>query len=288
MPKTKILILGSASWLGSLIIPKLHDNDFEISATCYNHIIDFSNPIKHYKAKTLKDYQSILNVGQFDVIINFLRGENKEGYDIHQSIISYCKNNPTQYVFCSSALALESYNNQVLTEDKAAMAESEYGLFKANCEKMLYDSGIDWSVLRFSSLQGHCKHKTVRNEHFLKQLNKGITISVDQKVIQNRMFADDAIDIILKIVEEKHTGIFHLGTIDASDEIDFLKKQAQLFGYGQNLVKSSTNIRNVNLNCIPNRIHQLFPATRFFTEEDTLQKVFQVKALKKYYTVDVV
>ena len=288
MPKSKILILGSASWLGSLIIPQLNESDFEISATYYNHVIDFSTPLKHFKAKTLKDYQDILKVGQFDVIINFLRGENREGYNIHESVIDYCKHNPTHYVFCSSALALESYENEPLTEDKTAMAESEYGLFKANCEKMLYDAGIDWSILRFSSLQGYCAHKTVRNEHFLKQLHKGNTISVDQKVFQNRMFANDAVAIILKLIEEKHTGIYHLGTVDASDEIDFLKKQAQLFGYDRDLVIPKTNFRNVNLNCIPQKIHQWFPASEFFTEQDTLQKVFQIKALEKYRTVDVV
>lgn len=281
MHKSKILVLGSASWLGSILISKLDRDKFEITATYFNRILDFTEGVKLTKAKSINDYKQILN-DDFDIIINFLRGEDENGFNIHLEIIDYCKASKAYYSYCSSALALDACTNKDLTEDKLAQANSDYGMFKARCERMLYDSPIDWSIFRFSSLQGYCAHKNIRNEVFLKQLQQNNTVFVDQKVFQNRMYADDAVDIILEVLTNKITGILHLGTTDASDEIDFLRKQARLFGYHADLVMPKKNIRNVNLNCIPERIHQIFPKSRYFTQADTLEKLSGISAYNIY------
>lgn len=279
----RILVLGSASWLGSILLAKLNLENFKVSATYYNTCLNFGNEIHHVEAKKLKDYKSILKAQEPEIIINFLRGENEEGLKIHQEIKHYCESNPgSHYIYCSSALALDAHKNTSLTEDVLAKATSDYGSFKADCERMLYDSTMDWTILRFSSLQGYCQHKKIRNEHFLSQLKQGEVIKVDEQVIQNRMFVEDAVDLILRIIDEKHTEIIHFGTTDASDEIDFLRKQAQCFGYNPEQVVSSGKLRNVNLNCIPNKIHRINEASLNFTENDTLQKIQHIPTYQKY------
>jgi dTDP-4-dehydrorhamnose reductase len=283
VPHKRILVLGSASWLGSSLINKLGNTKFDITSTYFNTLLNFDSKVNLINAISLNNHKQLLESSEFHVIINFLRGENEEGYHIHKEIINYCKSyTDCHYIYCSSALALDAYENQSLTEYKTAKAKSDYGVFKANCEKMLYDSGIDWTVLRFASLQGYCKHKIVRNENFLNQLKEGKTIKVDKHVFQNRMYVEDAIDLIIKIIEIKQTGIIHLGTIDSSDEIDFLKKQARLFGFNSNLIQYSGNSRNVNLNCIPKKIHLLSEKSIKFTEDDTLNKVFSISEFNKY------
>ena len=96
------------------------------------------------------------------------------------------------------------------------------------------------------------------------------------------MFVDDMILIVEKIIEDKINGIIHIGTIDTSEEIDFLRKQANLFGYSSDRVKSNGNIRNVNLNCKPKTILELSDGSFKVTEEDTLKRINSIKEFDKY------
>ena len=283
MSKKTVLVLGSASWLGSLFLSKIDKSDFSITATYYNTFLNFDESIDLVEAKLISSYISFIDSIQPDCIINFLRNDNYKELDIHKEIIEYCENNELcHYVICSSVLALDGYKNKALTEDLLAKSISDYGIFKSKCEEMLYDTRIKYSILRFASLQGYCNHKVVRNEYLLRQLKNGQSIRVDQKVIQNRMFADDAVDLMIKIVEQQITGIIHLGAIDSSDEIDFLRKQAVFYGYKKERIIPKKYIRNANLNCIPKKIHEISPDSKQFTEADTLSKIFKIDEYLKY------
>ena len=282
--RNKILILGSSSWLGSALLNRLNTSkeDYQLITTVYKNKIELDVDIEIVDAQELKDYQIALETFKPNVIVNFLRGENEKGYDIHRSIIDYCTKEKSHYVYASSVLALDAYDNIDLTEDLLAKSLSEYGIFKGNCEEMLYDSKIDWTVLRFSSLQGYCAHKHTRNEVFLSKLFNGKKIYVDLGVVQNRMFVNDMILIVEKIIERTIKGIIHIGTTDSSDEINFLRKQANLFGYSSDRIQESGNQRNVNLNCIPSKIHELFGDDFILDEKITLEKINRIKEFDKY------
>lgn len=280
----KILILGSSSWLGYLLLEELSLNysDVELASTVFNHKIKFNFNVKLYAARNLEDYEAILRDFQPTIIVNFLRGENDQGMLLHQSLIKYSKIENTYYLYASSALALDGYKNIQLTENLLANGKSAYGLFKANCEQALYDSAINWCVLRFASVQGWVGHKITRNENFLMNLSKGQIITVDKGVLQNRMFANLMINGISKILENKNEDIIHFGTIDSSDEVDFLRKQAELFGYSPKLIESSAEERNVNLVCVPNRIFKLLGDSYKVSEADTLSSLLKILELEKY------
>ena len=282
--RNKILILGSSSWLGSALLNRLNTSkeDYQLITTVHKNKIELDVDIEIVDAQELKDYQIAFETFKPNVIVNFLRGENEKGYDIHKSIIDYCTKEKSHYVYASSVLALDAYDNIDLTEDLLAKSLSEYGIFKGNCEEMLYDSKIDWTVLRFSSLQGHCAHKHTRNEAFLNRLSNGEKVYVDSGVVQNRMLVDDMILIVEKIIERTIKGIIHIGTTDLSDEIDFLRKQANLFGYSSDRIQESGNQRNVNLNCIPSKIHELFGDDFKLDEENTLERINMIKEFDKY------
>ena len=282
--RKRILILGSTSWLGSALLNRLNTNkeDYQLITSVYKNKIDLDVDIEIVNAQELKDYQTALQTFKPNVIVNFLRGENEEGYNIHRSIIDFCNKEKSHYIYASSVLALDAYDNIDLTEDILARSLSEYGIFKGNCEEMLYNSKIDWTVLRFSSLQGYCAHKHTRNEAFLNRLWNDEKVYVDTGVVQNRMFVDDMILIVEKIIERTIKGIIHIGTTDSSDEIDFLRKQANLFGYSSDRIQESGNQRNVNLNCIPSKIYELFGDDFKLDEENTLERINKIKEFDKY------
>lgn len=280
--KDRILVLGSASWLGSLFLDKISAQKFEITATYFNTYLKFQEPVNLVESKLIKDYSVFLEEIQPKIIVNFLRSDNSKELAIHEHIVHYCKNNKDcHYLFSSSVLALDGHKEVPLTEDLLASSTSEYGIFKEKCERLLYDVSFNWSILRFSSLQGFCRHKIIRNEMFLRQLHSGENIRVDQKVFQNRLFANDAVEIIFRIIKYKLTGIIHIGATDCSDEIDFLRKQAALFGYDQGRVMSKNYVRNANLNCIPHKIFKIYNDSKFFNEADTLSKVSKINAYQK-------
>ncbi|WP_197026336.1 sugar nucleotide-binding protein [Polaribacter sp. Hel_I_88] len=280
----RVLVLGSTSWLGSLLLNQLNNSidSITLASTVYKNKLDFDFDIKLYKASSFESYRKIVKDFQPEVIVNFLRGEDQNGYQIHQDVIKYSASVNAHYIYASSALALDGYSNIDLTESILANGVSEYGIFKTKCEKLLYESNIMWTILRFSSLQGFCNHKFTRNENLLSKLKNNETITVDTGVFQNRMIADKMISGVVKIIQQKVEGIIHFGTTDSSDEIDFLRKQANIFGYSNDLIKASNINRKVNLNCIPEKIIQLFGDEFSVSEQDTLNKLLEIKEFQKY------
>lgn len=280
----KILVLGSTSWLGYLLLEELSIKipQIPLASTIYKNKLDFNFNVKLFHASNLQDYNSILNEFQPTVIVNFLRGEDDNGMLLHKALISYAEKTKAYYLYASSALALDAYSGIELTENILANGKSDYGLFKAKCEQALYDSTSKWCILRFASVQGWVHHKLTRNENLLKNLSKGEKIIVDSGVSQNRMLANLMIKGIVDLIILKTEGIIHFGTIDSSDEVDFLQKQAELFGYSSKLIERSPVDRNVNLVCVPNRIFNILGETYRVSEKDTLQSLSEITELKKY------
>jgi dTDP-4-dehydrorhamnose reductase len=282
--ENRVLILGSSSWLGYLLIEELHSKfpQIQIAGTVYKNKIDFNFNVKLYHASNLQEYNNLLYDFQPTVIVNFLRGEDEDGMLLHKAIISYTKEVNAYYVYASSVLALDAYTSKELTEDVLANGKSDYGLFKANCEQALYDSKSKWCVLRFASVQGWVNHKLTRNENLLLKMSKGEKITVDAGVYQNRMMANLMVKGIADLINLKTEGIIHFGAMDSSDEVDFLQKQAELFGYSTQLIERSSIERNVNLVCIPNRIFNILGESFRVYEEDTLKRLSDIEAFKKY------
>jgi dTDP-4-dehydrorhamnose reductase len=245
-------------------------------------MVDFAFNVELYVAKEPKDYREILSSFKPNSIVNFLRGEDENGFEIHKDMLTYSEKNRVHYIYASSALALDGYRDIELTESILANGISEYGAFKAKCEQTMYDSSSIWTILRFSSLQGYSDIKFTRNENLLHNLSLGKTITVDTGVIQNRMMADLMISGVVKIIEQKVKGIIHFGTIDTSDELDFLRKQAVNYGYSEDVIKASNLNRNVNLNCIPDTIIRLFGKEYNVKESDTLKQLWEINEFVKY------
>ncbi len=276
---TSVVVLGAASWLGYLLINKLLlKNNYEISGSLYHNNPDFSSSVDLFYAETQSDYKSHLLKKKPNVIVNFLRGEDLEGLSIHETIIEYCETHDAHYIYASSILALDGYKGLPLTEDLTAESKSKYGKFKATCERLLYDSRINWTILRFASVQGYVPHKKTRNEVFLNKIASNTRVTVDRGVVQNRLLADVLISGVISIIRKKVTGILHFGTTDASEEYQFLKKVALAFGYSKDLV-SEGEVRNINLVAIPSKIFTSLGENFRLKEENTIEELLKIPEL---------
>ena len=149
-----------------------------------------------------------------------------------------------------------------------------------NVKKTLYDSTIDWSILRFASVQGWVPHRKTRNQQFLEKLANNVEINVDKGVLQNRILSSLLIQGVVDIIHDKVTGILHFGASDASEEYDFLCRQAECFGYNPASILQTDIDRNVNLVAIPGKMIKLYGKTYLTTEEETLKGLYAIEELR--------
>lgn len=278
----RILIFGASSWLGSLLVDQLKSLDTTLAGTIYSNDIFLGKEVKKYSVSNVETTRVALRDFRPQLIINFLRGEDEEGFAIHNEIIEYAQDNAAYYMYASSVLALDGYSLETpLVESLMANSISDYGKFKAKCETSLLESNVNHSIIRFASVQGWVEHKLIRNEALLKKLKSNQYITVDKGVIQNRMSAATLISGLVALLLREEEGVFHFGTEDSSDEIDFLRAQAKQFGYDPQLIKEGKE-RHVNLVAIPNKIQKIMGASYKSFEKDTLRDLLQCEGLKKY------
>ena len=276
----RILILGASSWLGYLLVQQLAATHVKVAGTIFKSTIIFPSNVKIFRAKNdLKEYDIMVQEFKPTVIVNFLRGEDDYGFELHKRIIKLAKSNNSYYIYASSVLALDGYKNIELVESLEAKGVSPYGIFKANCEKELYKAPISWCILRFASVQGYVPHKKTRNQLFLEKLAKNEEVLVDRGILQNRILASLLIDGILDLIQDKITGIIHFGAQDNSEEYHFLQQQAAYFGFNKALVKSSAP-RNINLVAVPDKILARYGNKYKVTEKETLQGLLEIEELK--------
>lgn len=278
-----ILVLGASSWLGYLIVKKLVDSGFrgQIIGTYYSRPVNFNGLAKIVRTSNSEDILGLINAKKPTIIINLLRGETEIDFLLHQELSKLSKKYNSFYVYASSVLALDGYTDVPLTESLNGKSISTYGIFKVRCENVFNASDSNWCVLRFASIQGWVPHKVTRNEAFLKKLSKGEQVLVDRGVIQNRILASLLAEGVIDIISERVCGIVHFGANDCSEELVFLRRQAEAFGYEKNLVIAG-NERNVNLVAVPGKIHSLFGLKYYVSEADTLRGLLDIEGLKQY------
>ncbi|MCK0132271.1 sugar nucleotide-binding protein [Flavobacteriaceae bacterium F08102] len=277
-----VLILGASSWLGYSLVQQLVPSDYRVVGTVYKAQIEFPANCRVVRLPyQVADYRQCLEEVQPDSVVNFLRGEDEIGAQIHAAIIAYAQQNTCHYLYASSALALDGYNGEKLIESLEAKSVTPYGQFKARCEAMLKESTVAYAILRFASVQGWVPHKITRNQALLEKLAKGESIIVDRGVVQNRILASLLIEGVELIIRDRITGTLHFGSQDHSEEYHFLQAQAERFGYDKNRIQAGGK-REVNLAVIPERMLQLYGDRFLVYEKETLTGLTRIEGLKKY------
>lgn len=282
MKSSKILILGASSWIGYLLTQVLCCNvGFHILGTIHSSKVNLPDNAMIYRINSYDDYEPLLHREQPNIIIDLLRGEDEADFELHKKILEYSYDKGIYYVYASSVFALDAYLGKDLTESLPPRSNSPYGIFKGRCETCIQESGVSYLILRFASIHGWVPHKITRTQKFLNTVSVGKSVMVDTGVMQNRLFANDLVKILVELLFIRAEGVFHLGTEDLSSEVDFLRKQAEVFGWDPNLVLEG-KARNINLVAKPGKIYDLFGERFRKTEQDTLQALLNCTGLSRF------
>jgi dTDP-4-dehydrorhamnose reductase len=271
-----ILILGITSWVGVCLSRELQKHGFSITGTTRgNPHFSLCDSAAMEVCRSPVDYLSLVDEGDFSVVINLLRGEETSNFLVHKSVIKICSEKDVLYCYASSALALDGYPfDTILTEQLHAKSNSDYGIFKALCEEEIQkEKNLRSLILRFSSIQGWPAHKLSRNATFFHKIIAGESVFVDRGIIQNRLYDADFVSMIVRLLLDRKVGIYHLGAADYSEEYNFLSQLADRFGFDKNLVRSGKD-KNINANVVAKKFFEEYPDYHVF-QKDTIAQLIK-------------
>ena len=278
MRTQSVLVLGCTSWVGFKLSLKLFEQGFAVigQSRTINHDMYWLK--NQYAINDPNEMESLIECLQPSIIINSLRGEDNNGWDMFRKSVTV----PCYYVYLSSSLALEGYSPDVnLCDELVPKAHSPYGAFKARCELYLKSVQKKHLIVRFNSIHGCVPHKVTRTQSFLEKLQSGANIMVDTGVVQSRVYDEDLINILFNHIKHETSGTLHVASNSATEEIDFLKQLAATFNYSQSTIISGSK-RVLANSLLPSKSMFLNHTPYKLDDEVLLSKLKSDPGLNKY------
>ncbi len=279
-----LFIHGISSWIGYYLTQYMQQTypKIKIAGTyCSNKPKYKTGKIQLFSINNNQDCPEILNNMSLKYFVNLSRGEEEHDFLAHKKLIEICNKKNIHYYYASSSNACDKNNEQVHYEDELPESQSEYGKFKARCENFLFQKSNNYAIFRFAATHGWSSYRIVRTEAFLKQLAGNETIKIPIGIIQNRTPINALTGMMGDIIMMNGQGVFHLGTFDHSEEINFLKQIAINFGYpASRIVEGDYN--PFNLVTVPDKLYHYFNDKWKISETYTHQCILNTKELQKY------
>jgi len=281
MRKQKVLILGSSCWVAHYLIKDLLDNNFEVIGISNKNKPNY--PIENYSIDmNSSQYITKIKSLEVDSIINMIHSNDYEVlFEIHKSVAKYTKEKEIHYTYISSGNAVDGDPTHIHLETELPYASSEYGKYKARCEEFLIEDFSGACIVRFPQAHGWAPNRLSRTEEFLIKLQNNSPVEVPQGIKQNRPFTGHLSLMITELIKNQESGIFHLGTVDESDEVDFLQKLAVGFGYEEKAIKAGKKY-HFHITTKPEKIYSRYGDRYKFEQKDTIASLIKSPELKKY------
>lgn len=223
----RILILGASGLVGKALLNELSENH-KAYGTYNENKIDSVNSI-NFDLSELFKIIDILNEVKPLKIIYCLRGDFICQIELLKELIKYLKFCNGKLYFCSTANVFDGETSAPHYKNEESIAESEYGKFKIDCEEIinkgLGDNGI---IFRLPMIWG-------KNSQRLNSLVTALDNNEKVEVYTNLFFNSNTDVMLAKqisyIIENDLKGIFHLGSNEATNYYEFVKKIVTNLGY---------------------------------------------------------
>ncbi|MCP4178319.1 MAG: sugar nucleotide-binding protein [bacterium] len=287
MKNYNILILGASSWIGYYLVKsiiKIFPPNTQIFGTYNNNKPDINIQLFKVRNKNNQKMLELLDLHKINIVYNLNRGEDSDGFLLHKNLINYSNLNNCYYVFFSSFNAVDANTESNHYESEKPGSHSEYGSFKAMCENELEQFCSNYCIFRFAATHSWAPNRESRTENFLKKLKNGEVIKINRGIIQNRTETSYLTDMFTAVTSRNGQGIFHLGTVEPSDELVFSRKLATAFGYSKEQIIEG-DITPCNAFMVPEKIFQLCGDQYKITEDDVIEELKKSKSLQKYHRI---
>ncbi len=248
----KILITGSNGLLGQKLIETLK-NQHEVLATSIGDCIISDTTGFLYQSLDITDRNSISNTFENfnpDVVINTAAMTDVDGCEekkelcdkVNVAAVAYLRDECEKYkahlIHISTDFIFDGEDGPYSETDEPNPL-SYYGLSKLKSEQLLYDSTINWTILRTIILYGTAENLQ-RNNIVLwgrKALKEGKPLNIIDDQFRSPTLAEDLAKACVLAIEKQATGIFNASGKDFMSIFEMIERMADFY----NCDKSNIN-----------------------------------------------
>lgn len=267
MTKNKVLITGGAGFIGSHIVEKLLENNYDViiidnlsSGSIEN--IPNSDTIKFYQLNIEKDDLELVFQKEAPGYVIHLAAQTSVNFSISHpyydanmnvmasiKLLELCKKyNIRKFITASSAAIYGNPKYLPIDENHPTEPMSQYGLSKLTMEKYIKLSGIPYIIFRFSNAYGP-RQKSSKESGVVAIFNNAmknnepINIYGDGEQIRDFIYVEDIANICIKAINSNvENEIINFSTNKGVSLNQLFKVMKSLYNY------------TLNANYLPERI----------------------------------
>lgn len=267
MTKNKVLITGGAGFIGSHIVEKLLENNYDViiidnlsSGSIEN--IPNSDTIKFYQLNIEKDDLELVFQKETPDYVIHLAAQTSVNFSISHpyydanmnvmasiKLLELCKKyNIKKFITASSAAIYGNPKYLPIDENHPTEPMSQYGLSKLTMEKYIKLSGIPYIIFRFSNAYGP-RQKSSKESGVVAIFNNAmknnepINIYGDGEQIRDFIYVEDIANICIKAINSNvENEIINFSTNKGVSLNQLFKVMKSLYNY------------TLNANYLPERI----------------------------------
>ncbi|AOT72458.1 sugar nucleotide-binding protein [Geosporobacter ferrireducens] len=223
----RVLILGASGLVGKALSKELNKK-YDVYGTYSSNKIVSINSI-YYDISKVYEMVDILNNVKPARIVYCLRGDFDAQIELLNELVKYLMPINGKLYFCSTGNVFDGDITKPHFKNHEPIAESDYGKFKIECEKILIkglsDNGI---IFRLPMIWGK---DSPRLNSILTALKNNEEVDVYTNLYLNNNTDEMLAKQICYIIENDLKGIFHLGSNEVINHYEFVKSVITNLGY---------------------------------------------------------
>ena len=266
----RILILGASGFIGNALYKELSPY-FATYGTYYSNKKHKENQQFYHFDHTQEDVHKVLKKVKPKLIISAVRGPFEDQIDLHQQLIEHVKLYNCRLLFLSSSNVFDAFHNYPSYEFDKTLSESVYGRLKIKIENdIMRLAPSKYVIARLPMVYGL---HSPRIKEIEALMDEKLPLEVFPNTIVNLISDRKLTQQIHYIINQKLTGIFHLGTTDLITHYDFHKRLAAKRGWDQLVFKQVFTTNDMRYIAVLPKENKL-PAHLLPTCEDVLEDSF--------------
>lgn len=213
----KVLLIGGTGLVGQAIYQALRD-EYQIVITAGHHDIEGGWRLTAEETDRLL---SILDKEDPDIVISSIRGEFQAQLQFHASLANWMDGKDKRLLFVSTANVFDGNLSQPWTEADLPVPQSDYGIYKRDCETMLQKKLPGQLIIFRLSMVWAPECPRLRRLEECSRTGKPVRTYRGIRV--NISLAKQIGWYARYILDHDFTGVFHVGTMDTVDYFEFEK-----------------------------------------------------------------
>ncbi|MFP7300495.1 sugar nucleotide-binding protein [Neobacillus niacini] len=233
----KVLILGASGLVGRALIEEFKEV-YDLYGTYSSTQPKLpSNKQFQLEVSQIHEMKEILRCIKPEIVISCLRGEFSQQLKFHKELAEELMNTSSSLYFFSTTNVFDGDFSKPHIESDHPNAESEYGKFKMDCEIMLKEALKDRAkIIRIPAIWGK---DSPRWKMTLENIKNHKVMDVYRNLMCNNLLDVQLARQLAFIIENKLTGIFHLGSVDTMTQSQFYEDIFVKLGSDLNLLNSN-------------------------------------------------